>query len=219
MLLSHCFSFSSLVSKHNRITEEEGWTAPVYSTSHSSMPLCAVDKRKKLRRLCFIPSWIQRQELVVCTLLCPHLCILWECTLLLTFFMHPSHFLFLNLVGRIALVDPSKSKAIEDRIIMLAQKGQISEVHFHWSTIDPFLDQGERYYQHFGVYGEPHSAYKGYCMFWPEILADAIDSTPRHFWRWDGRWFLRRLSVYSVLWTLPLFLFSFNKTEKKWKEN
>ena len=86
MLFSHCFSFSSLVSKHNRITEEEGWAAPVYSVSHSSIPLCAVDKRKKLRRLCFIPSWIQRQELVVCTLFCPHLCILWEWTPLLTFF-------------------------------------------------------------------------------------------------------------------------------------
>ena len=37
-----------------------------------------------------------------------------------------------QLVGRISLVDPAKARSIEDRIIALAQRGQVSQVTGKW---------------------------------------------------------------------------------------
>lgn len=42
--------------------------------------------------------------------------------------MYSLLFLCQQLVGRIALVDPAKARNIEDRIIVLAQQGQIGTV-------------------------------------------------------------------------------------------
>lgn len=39
-----------------------------------------------------------------------------------------------EIVGRIALVDPAKARNIEDRIIILAQQGQVATVKVCWGA-------------------------------------------------------------------------------------
>lgn len=78
------------------------------SSSHPS--IYVLGRRKKRERSCFTPSSTRKPVLDVSVSLLP-----------------------LYVVGRIALVDPAKARSIEDRIIVLAQQGNIGTVYFRES--------------------------------------------------------------------------------------